>query len=253
MIVLFSGSGKWLAVHGAAHVHSAQAADLSAFGALAPASASHVHSAGNAALSIQGVIQGASAFHVHGASESLVIFADFVTPDLIVETGEVVPGADSFISLEAANQYFRRVRGLAWRDYSNERRKAALRSAAEFLSYAYKWIGDPEADDQPLSWPRRNVPGVSWLTVPGQVIRAQLYLAEIAAERPLGLMDDDGRQVVSVTERLDGVGSTQTTYGGAEVSRLAVQRYPRVEAILAGLIVSTIGTDGVGVAFMVRH
>lgn len=253
MIILFSGSSLWLFPSVASHAHFAQQASLSAFGALLPNAASQPHAAASAALSIQGVLEGNACLHAHKAGLASVVFAEFITPDLIVETGAVVPGADSFISLADANNYWRLVRSFAWTSYTEEQRKAALRSAAEYLGYAYDWKGKPESESQPLAWPRKECDGIAPLTVPQRVITAQLYLADIAATETLGLMEDDGRQVVSVTERLDGVGSTQTTYGGVESKALNVKRYPRVEALLSGLIIGPVGTAGVGISIMVRQ
>ena len=181
-----------------------------------------------------------------------ISFAEFVTPDLIIETGEIVPNADSFVSLAQAEQFFRQSGIVEWLAASPETRKRCLREAARYLGFAYRWIGTVRDPLQSLVWPREghNAP-FPFDSVPPAVRQAQIMLAGEALRAPLGVIEDEGRVVSRVSERLEGVGGTDTTYEVQARPLDSLKRYPKVEAVLGGLITGPVAIDAV-VAIRVR-
>lgn len=78
---------------------------------------------------------------------------------LIVETGEGLPNADSYISLEEANAYFigKRLHSSAWTAALDATKEVALKQAAIWLDGEFNWTGQikvTEPEPQALGWPR---------------------------------------------------------------------------------------------------
>ena len=78
---------------------------------------------------------------------------------LIVETGAVVIGADSYLSVVDATTYLvSRGKGDAWDAVDDQ--EAALRKATDYITQAYRgrWTGYRFTVSQSLDWPRAWVP-----------------------------------------------------------------------------------------------
>lgn len=79
--------------------------------------------------------------------------------DVIVETGSIVAGADSYISVVDATAYLiSRGLGDVW-DVVDDK-DAALRKATDYMIQAYRsrWSGNRVSPNQKLDWPRAWVP-----------------------------------------------------------------------------------------------
>lgn len=80
---------------------------------------------------------------------------------LIVETGLIVPNAESYVSVaEATTYHAERGQGDAWE--AVEDKEAALRLATSYMEAAYRsrWLSFRVSALQALSWPR------AWVTLP---------------------------------------------------------------------------------------
>ncbi|NVN88936.1 MAG: hypothetical protein HXX15_22920, partial [Rhodopseudomonas sp.] len=78
---------------------------------------------------------------------------------LIVETGAVVPGAESYIS-EADSIAYHTSRGNdTWMTISQIQREQALRRATDYMAQVYRrrWAGFRATATQALDWPRSFV------------------------------------------------------------------------------------------------
>ncbi len=98
---------------------------------------------------------------------------------LIVETGSIVDGATSYVSLEDARAYAA-ARGVTL-PADDAEAEAIIIKAMDFLeSYADRFKGERVERDQPLSWPRVGavIEGWPWgpHEIPRQVVSAQLAL-----------------------------------------------------------------------------
>ncbi len=113
---------------------------------------------------------------------------------LIVEDGTGFLDADSYCSVEFADEYHAARGNLAWGLTSGGDREASLRKATEYLDayYGARWLGETYADGQSLDWPRSYVPApdrsyggwgysvAAWLEVsplPVVLVRATAELA----------------------------------------------------------------------------
>lgn len=111
---------------------------------------------------------------------------------LIVETGEGLPGAESFASVADADAYLGDRGHTAWAALAEPAKEAALRLATDHMEAVYGrlWRSERRTDAQGLSWPR-----VGWAGVPVAVRNACAELALRAAAGPL--MPDQGPAVQS--------------------------------------------------------
>lgn len=74
----------------------------------------------------------------------------------IVETGDIVPGANSYVSVDFADAYHSDRGNESWSDLTTEEKQSALIKATDYLEQVYegRWVGYQEKYTQPLSWPR---------------------------------------------------------------------------------------------------
>ncbi|WP_434026183.1 DnaT-like ssDNA-binding protein [[Pseudomonas] boreopolis] len=83
-----------------------------------------------------------------------------------------------------------------------EAQEVLLRRAAEAMN-AWAWVGRPVSAEQPLAWPRADVPGVACDAVPMAVKQAQCALAiEIHAD---DLDPPEARRGPVVREKVDAL------------------------------------------------
>ena len=76
---------------------------------------------------------------------------------MIVEDGTGLSNADSYVSVEFADNYFS-ARGVSeWGALTNEQKEQALIRATDFIDSIYQWHGKKATDIQSLRFPRVNL------------------------------------------------------------------------------------------------
>jgi hypothetical protein len=165
---------------------------------------------------------------------------------LIVEDGTGKADADSWISEADANAYWTD-RATAW-PTDLDQAEGALRQAADYLTIAYRWPGQPTLTTQRLPWPRAGVlSGRGYFpsdSIPTQIIQAQLVLALEAIDKPLLKRADVSaeRAIIEETKALKGITKT-LKYAAPEVDSLSgLRRYPVIDRLLAGIAISGTAT-----------
>ena len=75
---------------------------------------------------------------------------------LTVETGAIVAGAESYISVSDANTYHNLRRNIDWLDMNDAEKESALRKATDYMiqRYSTSWKGGRVSSAQVLDWPR---------------------------------------------------------------------------------------------------
>jgi hypothetical protein len=96
---------------------------------------------------------------------------------LIIETGAGVPGAESYISVEDADQYHSDFGNTEWAPKTLEEKEIALRKGTQYLDVNYSWYGDKTNDNNALEWPRTGVSKPSGLLVADNVIPEEIRLS----------------------------------------------------------------------------
>ena len=163
---------------------------------------------------------------------------------LTVETGQIVPDADAYVTLSECNTYHLNMNNSGWTG-TDAVKEAAIRKATAYIDnkYAPRWKGSRTQPGQPLLWPRSFVlrfedeerAGYAQtpVYVPGNEIPKVLKNAvcEAALRALSGDLEEDlerGGQVASVQ-----VGSISTTYAqGAPAGK----KYPIIDNLLRTLL-----------------
>lgn len=164
---------------------------------------------------------------------------------LTVEDGSIVAGADSYITLAAADAYHA-ARGITlWATMSEAEREQALRRATDYMTQAYRlrWAGRRVTSTQPLDWPRYEVPQpdaslqlYGWHAfypsdeVPSEVQNACAELAYRGAAGPL--MADITKTQKTIREKVDVIEVEYAPWTPTEAS------YRAVDSMLAPLLKS---------------
>lgn len=151
---------------------------------------------------------------------------------LITEDGTGVAGAESYITVAAADTYFTDRGDTVWTALAVPAKEAALRKGTDYMEGAFRsrWKGRRVLSTQALSWPRYSVVVDGILQpsniVPATVARACAELALRASAAPLA--PDLGAQVKQET-----VGPISVTYAdGARQS----DRFQAVDRMLAAYL-----------------
>lgn len=149
---------------------------------------------------------------------------------LIVETGAIITGAESYCTVAFANTYLANRGYTAWDALDDtDAKEPALRKATDYMLAMFKgrWQGTIVDEDQALDWPRYDVIvdgyDVAYDSVPLAVQKACAELAYRASTADLS--PDLSQGVLS-----ESVGPISVTYDKNSPQRV---RYPSIEAMLA--------------------
>ena len=149
---------------------------------------------------------------------------------LIVETGSIVSGAESYCTVAFANTYLANRGYTAWDALDDtDAKEPALRKATDYMLAMFKgrWQGTIVDEDQALDWPRYDVivDGyyVAYDSVPLAVQKACAELAYRASTADLS--PDLSQGVLS-----ESVGPISVTYDKSSPQRT---RYRAIDAILS--------------------
>ena len=164
---------------------------------------------------------------------------------LIVEDGTVVAGAESYITLAAADAYHA-ARGITlWATMSEAEREQALRRATDYMVQAYRtrWKGWRVSQVQALDWPRAYVPQELYQgggdafypedEVPAEVRNACAELAYRGAAGPL--MADKSKSAYATREKVDVIEVEYSAWAPT------TENYRAIEAMLSPMLTPTGG------------
>lgn len=130
---------------------------------------------------------------------------------LIIETGQIVPGAESFATAAELVTYAANF-GRVIPD-TESAQEALLRRAALQMS-AMAWKGGLVSELQALSWPRYDVCRENWL-VPSNAIPAQIKAGQMALATEIYADDLAPPELKTGAVESEKVGPISTTYAKA--------------------------------------
>lgn len=179
---------------------------------------------------------------------------------LTVEDGTIVPGADSYVTLEAADAYLTMMNNAAWAALTAAEKEAALIRGRMLVEYeaVYRYDGDRQAFDQPLVWPRHEAtmwdsgPVIPDGTIPGQIRQAQIVAAGGIADGSIVIGGTGGQHGKVKSESVDSISVTYFSpreameAGGAGSGPFAGIGWPPITGIVAPLLKSSYYRDRVG-------
>ena len=76
---------------------------------------------------------------------------------MIVEDGTGLPNADSYVSVEFADNYFSARGVTAWASLTQAKKEQALIRGTDFIDTIYQWYGQKATNIQSLRFPRVNL------------------------------------------------------------------------------------------------
>lgn len=170
---------------------------------------------------------------------------------LTVENGTGLANADSFVSVADADTYWAARNDTAWAAAEVATKEAALRMAAEYIGFAYRWTGFKRLDTQSLAWPRVSVSDVYGLPVsnaivPNEVRQASFLLAKEALTTDLLAPTDKGDSAIEESVSLGKITQTRK-YAENSIRAPGVRSFAIVDAILSALMATqTASTGGIG-------
>lgn len=155
-----------------------------------------------------------------------------------VETGSIVAGANSYVSVADADTYHADRGNAGWTG-DNAVKQAALVKATDYIEqqYAELWKGQLVDEQQPLSWPRAGVSAIAEDEIPTKLKQAVCILALEALAADLNPALARGGAVKR--EKVDVIEVEYMDGASARTVR------PAVDGLLRGLLsVSGSGING---------
>lgn len=154
---------------------------------------------------------------------------------MIVESGENLTNADSYVSVEFADNYFNARAITEWAELTEEEKEVALIKGTDFIDTSFDWNGRKATKEQSLNFPRINLRDSNGYEVEGiplnlmkAVCVASLNISK--GEDMFSVQDANGA-IVS-----ESVGSISTTYDVSKKEK-NVTLYDEINLLLRGLYV----------------
>jgi hypothetical protein len=76
---------------------------------------------------------------------------------MVVETGEIIENADSYVDIDFADNYFSSRGESSWTGLSTENKEYALIKGTDFVDSSFDWYGKKSTSEQCLNFPRLNL------------------------------------------------------------------------------------------------
>ena len=155
---------------------------------------------------------------------------------MIVENGTGLPTADSYVSIEFADDYFS-ARGVSgWGALTVEQKEQSLIRATDFIDNIYQWYGKKATTEQSLRFPRVNLTdyeGMLVIGVPYCLKKAVCEAAQLVSSgTELFQTKNENGDVVSET-----ITTLSFTYSKSDKSEKTTQTtlYDSINTLLRGL------------------
>lgn len=176
--------------------------------------------------------------------------------DIVVETGSVIDGANSYANLDTLEKYHEARGNTDWTDADEDVRSSALLRAMDYIE-SLSWEGNPSSGSvgasgyQPLNWPRSGVvvQGAEWPDdeIPPQLVKAlaEAALAELRDPDCLAPEMEHGGMVESFT--LENVFTTEYSSGAP-----AGTTFMKIMQHLKGFVRGDSTSSGISTSKIVR-
>lgn len=151
----------------------------------------------------------------------------------MISTDENTENANSYVSLEFADNYFL-TRGVAsWAELSNEEKESALVRATDFVDNSFEWYGIKASETQELNFPRVNLFDKNGFEVTGIPLNLKkaVCVASLYASKGKELFTVDETNGAVTSEQ---VGSIHITYDVSK-KKEGETIYNEINSLLSGL------------------
>lgn len=153
---------------------------------------------------------------------------------MIIEDGTGLVNADSFVSVDFADNYFFSRGFSKWQELEQEKKEVALVNATDFINNYFEWKGKRLTANQSLAFPRQSLfdnEGFALEGVPTSVKQAVCEAIKINIDGELYETQESNGAVVS-----EKIGNLQFSYDVSKKDTFAT-RYESINKRLKGLYV----------------
>ena len=170
---------------------------------------------------------------------------------LVLETGQGLPDANSYISNQDAINHLPSSNLDVWNGLSDDERIDRLVIASQFIDSSFEWVGMRKTFEQGLSWPRVNVMYQGHI-VPDNIVPQQIKRASIMA---LLLIHEFGieffRSTGEASIKREKLAVLETEYFEPGMYAIYESRFGDINNMLRGFYTAQI-TSGVLTADVIR-
>lgn len=162
--------------------------------------------------------------------------------ELIVEDGNLVEGANSYVSLEEATAYQRRFNRQDWLDLSEDEKKASLIKATQYVDNQFTWKGRRKYQTQELGFPRvmlLDLDGFEVTGIPARLKQAICEAAYYGYQTDLFQTYESEQGIIKRNkERVEGAVEKEVEYFNSKETAVDyISKYAALNSLLRGFYI----------------
>lgn len=162
--------------------------------------------------------------------------------ELIVEDGNLVEGANSYVSLEEATAYQRRFNRQDWLGLSEDEKKASLIKATQYVDNQFTWKGRRKYQTQELGFPRvmlLDLDGFEVTGIPARLKQAICEAAYYGYQTDLFQTYESEQGIIKRNkERVEGAVEKEVEYFNSKETAVDyISKYAALNSLLRGLYI----------------
>lgn len=162
--------------------------------------------------------------------------------ELIVEDGNLIEGANSYISLDEATAYQRRFNRQDWLELSDDEKKASLIKATQYVDNQFTWKGRRKFQSQDLGFPRVmliDIDGFEVTDIPSRLKQAVCEAAYYGYQTDLFQTYESEQGIVKRNkERVEGAVEKEVEYFNSKETEIDyISKYASLNSLLKGLYI----------------
>ena len=162
--------------------------------------------------------------------------------ELIVEDGNLVEGANSYVSMEEATAYQRRFNRQDWLGLSEDEKKASLIKATQYVDNQFTWKGRRKYQNQELGFPRvmlLDLDGFEVTGIPARLKQAICEAAYYGYQTDLFQTYESEQGIIKRNkERVEGAVEKEVEYFNSKETAVDyISKYAALNSLLRGFYI----------------
>lgn len=162
--------------------------------------------------------------------------------EVIVEDGNLVEGANSYVSLEEATAYQRRFNRQDWLGLSEDEKKASLIKATQYVDNQFTWKGRRKYQTQELGFPRvmlLDLDGFEVTGIPARLKQAICEAAYYGYQTDLFQTYESEQGIIKRNkERVEGAVEKEVEYFNSKETAVDyISKYAALNSLLRGFYI----------------
>lgn len=162
--------------------------------------------------------------------------------ELIVEDGNLVEGANSYVSMKEATAYQRRFNRQDWLGLSEDEKKASLIKATQYVDNQFTWKGRRKYQTQELGFPRvmlLDLDGFEVTGIPARLKQAICEAAYYGYQTDLFQTYESEQGIIKRNkERVEGAVEKEVEYFNSKETAVDyISKYAALNSLLRGFYI----------------